>query len=232
MNADPFSHIGGLTSIDLATLDVHVQDLLTRLTTGPTPDRVHELFPYPYTAYLRIFPRIQVAGTGTAGETHWRWQHLAELRDEHVSATVSISRLLEQLHDELVARDIRVEPYIGQLDRVTTVALAQILQQVSPTATQSYFYIRSHSGLGTAPAYLYRGSANLIEHFYVGQPPLLETPTMWWAEDGSWCVTTPQDSPTAYMGGSDMAVQAILQDDRIERYAAAGTDLVDDWFAK
>lgn len=252
MTDNPFAHVNGLTQVDLVNFQrslhttsireriaylnrtpyLPLPDLFLLLSEGPSPTLVRQLFPQPYAAHLRIFPRAQVDGTGTDGAAYWRWQQLAAYIGQPFPTTVSVRQFLERAHHELLALGIRVEPYIGQLDSLTAHALGDVLRRVVPASVQSYFFVRGHSGLGPHPMYVYRGPANLIEHLHAGQPPLRETPTMWWAEDQSWCVTTPQDSPTAYLGGSEEIVQAVLADQRMEAHHVAGTDIVDDWLAK
>lgn len=233
MSSDPFAHIAGLTRIDLATFDPTIQGLLASLSRGPAPARVGQLFPFPVAEQLRILPRPQVSSADVAVASINRWEQIAALVGAELWEPGALRRQLEQLQDDLLAHDMRVMPYIGQLDTSTTAALADLVQQVMPASVGCYFYILGNSELGPELAYLYRGPVAAASRFVLpGRAvPLLERPTMWWAEDGSWCCTTPQDSPSSYLGGPTALVQAVLQDVRIEARRTAADDAVDDWLA-
>lgn len=233
MSRDPFGHVAGLTRIDPATLDPQVQELLASLSRGPAPARVGQLFPFPVVEQLRMLPRPQVSRAGVAAASIKRWDQLAALVGAQLWEPGALRRQLEQIQDELLAHDMRVTPYIGQLDTSTIAALTDILAQLTPVDVSCYFAIRGHSGLGLELIYLYRGPAAAASQF--AQPgtvaPWLETPVMWWAEDGRWCCTTPQDSPSSYLGGSLALVQAVLEDVQIEARRVDADEAVDDWLA-
>ena len=229
---------------DTGTALPDLADLLVQLTNGPAPEYVCQLFPKPFSEYVRIFPRIHVVNHK---ELHIsRWDQLIQDAEAELSpATSTVNQLLKAVNNAFRARNQNASVgyssqggfqglCIGTLDPLTTAALSYVLQQVHPHPRQTYFVFRGNSALGPDSLLAYRGVAALFAQLYLDQSSSLETPTMWWAEDWSWCLTIAQDAPTAYLGGSPEVIHAVLSYSSIEAYKVAHADLADDitndWF--
>lgn len=212
-------------------------DLLVHLTTGPAPEHVYQLFPKPFSEYVRIFPRIQFVNHKELHISRWD-QLIQDVGIELSPATSAVNQLLKAINNAFRAcnQNTRVGYSsqggfqglcIGTLDPLTTAALSHVLQQVHPHPRQTYFIFRGNSALGPYSILAYRGGAALFAQLCPDQSSSLETPAMWWAEDWRWCLTMTQDAPTAYLGGSSEVIHAILNDTSIEAYKVSHTDIVD-----
>lgn len=233
MKQSPFAHIAELLQMDLATLTTPQRALLTSLTIGPAPLVVNQLFFTPFPVYGRLLPRAQVIDVTLSTMQYWRWDHLmSRMGVRPFPSSVSVRHLLLHAAPEISVQGLRVVPLIGQLDVLTITALVDVVQQVYPSPSQCYFYLHGSSNLGSEAAYLYRGPTAALTRLRVQSAQDHETPTMCWATDESWCITIPQDSPCAYIGGSTMLIEAMLGDGQLEVYPAVGTDPVEDWLAR
>ena len=52
----------------------------------------------------------------------------------------------------------------------------------------------------------------------------LQSPNVWWPEDRAWCVATEIDFAWTYIGGGAEAIEAVLDDPRLEALPAKVTD--------
>ena len=74
--------------------------------------------------------------------------------------------------------------------------------------------------------FLARGPLDELGEAYdlFGGSHTVQSPNVWWPDDRAWFVATEIDFESTYVGGSEAAIQAILEDPWLEALPAEPTD--------
>ncbi len=97
------------------------------------------------------------------------------------------------------------------------------IAELNPDRTADRVGVRTFSGLKATQAklqipgrdlLLYRGPVWAAAAFV--EPPVLQTPNLWWPQDRAWCVASDIDLDSTYVGGAHELVDELLRDARLE----------------
>jgi hypothetical protein len=130
-------------------------------------------------------------------------------------------------------------PLRGSLTEEQNIALAEILAGFTGRPGKVWYCLWDGYGWPELPAYgqgpprvrlenedclLFTGpitaSANL-------QPGWAQSPTLWWPDDRGWCVSTPVDGFSTYIGGAEACLNALLSQQRLEILPVQPSDPID-----
>lgn len=190
-----------------------------------TRGAIADLVPDSFEAYTRIFmPARDHHGR------EWRWAELTV--GQQLTAATSWRSVTETVTANAVP-ELRA-PLDGRLDRDRADALARCL---APPADETVFFavwdgwgypkVRS---LGEGRLTLEQDRFHLFAGTIGSLRALLDSdliPMLWWPANQRWCVVTPMDGYSTYVGGSQLVADRILGDSVLEAVPAAPHDTID-----
>jgi hypothetical protein len=188
---------------------------------------VGSVVPDGYAAYGRIFhPTRRSDKPGKV-----RWADIAAERGSSLTPEVRFNALI----DWVPARDGQdpPEPYKapwrGTLQADECARLATIVARFTQTPTKIWFCLWEGYGWPELPrpgegpprvkmpsfdCLLFSGPSSSATAFR--SPPWFQSPTVWWPSDRAWCVVSPVDLYSTYIGCSEACISALLRDPGLE----------------
>lgn len=198
-------------------------------------DRLHpfgrdagSFVPEGFASYLRLLhppARAHEAGPGP------RWKELARRTSTELTAQTRFEQLEAGLTEDLRP------PLTGTLDSEMTRALLPLLTSATTTPERCWFGLwegfgalqgvpGAHVALPERPLVLRSGPLQAVLDLL--DPPLMQSPTLWWPEDRAWCVASEVDFHSTYVGGSTALCEQIMREPRLEALPLTLTDHVTD----
>src|SRR4051812_28603771 len=123
-------------------------------------------------------------------------------------------------------------PAEGHLVTAAAERLAGLLAGFTTTPDACWFAVwtgdppdATTTVLAGRPHRLVRGSLGLAAANFAAEPAE-QGPNLWWPADRAWCVVTDIDLMSTYVGGSEVAVAAVLSGDGLEAWPARPGDPV------
>ncbi len=223
--------------------------LSTPLSDSSNFGTLADHFPEPFAAYARVFhPARKMGGVGKQGV---RWQAVAEASDTKAHRLMQWPNISKV--DAHATRPIRADapwmqiPTEGNLPSDVAAILASILHQFTATPESCWFAVWDGHGFDDKPwmqaaptvningqGYrLFTGPVETATESFYDFPDLPYSANMWWPDDHAWLVVTHIDLQSTYIGGSDAAIEAILDESQLETFQAfiddddtLGSDLI------
>ena len=119
-------------------------------------------------------------------------------------------------------------PLRGSLTEEQNIALAEVLAGFTTLPDKVWYCLWEGYGCPELPAPGQGPPRVHLEHedclLFTGpitassslQPGWAQSPTLWWPDDRTWCVSTPVDGFSTYVGGSAPCLNALVNDPRLE----------------
>ncbi len=112
--------------------------------------------------------------------------------------------------------------------------LATILRQFTTTPENCYFAVWEGHGfddkpwmraapsvdINGQPYRLFTGPIEVATASFHDNPRLLQSANMWWPDDRAWLVVSHIDLHSTYVGGSQKAIEAVLDESQLETFRA------------
>lgn len=130
------------------------------------------------------------------------------------------------------------EPAIGTLPPATAEALVETLRRQTATPDKCWFGVwdglgglprRHTSGVLNFPSRPMRLLTGSVE--CAGQPlsdpPMQQSPSVWWPQDRAWFVATDVDLMSTFVGGTADCIAAVLANPNLEVWQVAADQRVD-----
>lgn len=183
------------------------------LTSTARAGTVAAMVPPVFPTYARVLPPTY---TREDPSRRHRWSEIA--------AATGVPLTAETRFDDLVAGSDRWgRPSDGGLDARETATLARVLAEFTGTPTEAFFCLWEGFGLPETNAWTDRpmrvrtpGREYHLLSGPVAAAPVLPTPvewrcaSLWWPADRAWLVATDIDGYLTYVGGSRVALDAVL----------------------
>lgn len=223
------------------------------LSTPPSDSSIFgtlaDHFPESFSAYARVFhPAKKEDATG---KQPVRWRTVADANNTKVHRLMQWPNVAKV--DFQATRPTEANapwsqiPSEGNLPSDIAATLASILRQFTATPEGCWFTVWDGYGFDDKPwmqaapsvniggqGYrLFAGPVEVATESFYDFPDLPYSANMWWPDDHAWFVVTHIDLQSTYVGGSDAAVEAILNESRLEAFQAfiddddtLGSDLI------
>lgn len=205
--------------------------------------------PKPFAAYARILHPAKKEGA--TGKESVSWQTVAEANGTKVHRLMQWPNIAKV--DFQATRPTKANapwnriPSEGNLPSGIAATLVSILRQFTVTPESCWFTVWDGYGFDDKPwmqaapsvningqGYrLFTGSIEVATASFYDFPDLPYLANMWWPDDHAWFVISHIDLQSTYVGGSEAAVEAILNESQLEAFQAfvddedtLGSDLV------
>jgi hypothetical protein len=163
-----------------------------------------------------------------------RWHEIAAATGRLVGPNTVLDELTgnDDWHNQSLAGVFDVAPAVGELPPVVAEPLVEMLARHTSTAERCWFAVwegwgalDDHWELRAGPRFeaphrayhLLGGPVQDVVDMARSWPPV--TPSLWWPEDGAWCVATEIDFNLTYVGCSSACRDALLDEARLEALA-------------
>ena len=193
-------------------------------------------FPEPFAAYARVLhPAKKEDATG---ERPVRWQTVAEANDTKVHRLMQWPNIAKTDYRAVQPTTSDAPwswlPSEGNLPLGIAAILAAILRQFTITPESCWFAVWDGNGFDDKPwmqaapsvnvsgqGYrLFAGPVEVATESFYDFPDLPYSANLWWPDDHAWLVVSHIDLNSTYIGGSEAAIEAILNESRLETFRA------------
>ena len=201
------------------------QWLVDRLWPGRT-QQVGSVVPDVYPSYGRLLHPVRSAAAD--GPDEIRWSAIAAEHGTSIDSGVRFNDLVGW-RDGRGPPSPYSAPLRGSLTEEQCIALTEALDGFTSRPDQVWYCLWEGYGWPELPAPGQGPPRVHLEHedclLFTG--PLIasvsfrsdawfQSPTFWWPDDRTWCVSTPVDGFSTYVGGSETCVNALISDPRLE----------------
>jgi hypothetical protein len=188
--------------------------------------RVRSLVPDVYPSYGRLLHHARSAIPDEAD--HIRWSSIAAKNGTTIDSGARF-RDLVGWHDGPAPPWPYDAPLRGTLDEDECLALAEILTAYTKTPQTIWYCLWDGLGwpelppprqgpprvrIGHEDYLLFTGPLSASTNFR--SVAWFQSPSIWWPSDRAWCVSTPTDGFSTYIGGSEPCVNALVDHPRLE----------------
>ena len=217
---------------DIKPAEWLLHSLPKRKRSTGTP--VESVIPNVFDEYARVFhPAEDDKGLGTV-----RWSEVAAWSGRSVHTEMQWEAIRQPVSSTLAPKPWRNEPLIGQCPREVLIPLTELLavHTTSPQRCWVCFW-EGYAGIGEAIQRIDEAVPRIQlpdRGYYLlnvpldkiakgvfinkyGHEPLI--PSLWWPDDRTWCVATEIDFRWTYVGGSQVCINKLLEDTRLEDLA-------------
>ena len=199
------------------------------------------LMPRGFASYVRLFHPARNLDGGRV-----RWADIAEWSGRKAHPLMAFERISSSRKGYGAgSRPWTKDPISGSLDREDAIDLARFLAEFTKTPENCFFAVWEGYGQFTPGAMsilttsggqsqfpppeilasprltgvgrnylLYSGPLSAISSFF--ESFWRESPTIWWPEDRTWCISTDIDLDSTYVGAQERCVTALAEDSRFE----------------
>ncbi len=198
-------------------------------------------FPQPFAAYARVFHPAKKEDA--SGRRPVRWGTVAEANNTEVHRLMQWPNIAKVGYRALYPTTADASwswiPSAGTLPSGLAAILATTLRQFTTTPESCWFAVWDghgfsyHPWMQAAPSVdingqpyrLFTGPIEVATASFHDNPHLLQSANMWWPSDRAWLVATHIDLNSTYVGGSGDAIEAILNESRLETFRAVIDDV-------
>ena len=168
-----------------------------------------------------------------------RWSQIAAARGLAIDSGVRF-RELAGWRDGPDPPPPLAAPLDGSLDEEECLALGDVLARFTRRPGTVWYCLWDGYGWPELPAYgegpprvhleheeclLFTGPLTACANFRSG--PWFQSPTLWWPDDRAWCVATPIDGFSTYIGGGVACLEALFREPRLEVLPIGAEDPLD-----
>jgi hypothetical protein len=213
--------------------------LVDRLRERQESDRlsVGAVVPDVYPSYGRLLHPARSALPGDPGEI--RWSTIAAKRGIPIDGSTRF-RELADWHDGPDPPPPYSAPLRGSLDEGQCIALAEVLAGFTSQSQAIWYLLWDGYGspelpapgqgpprvhLGHEDCLLFTGPLTACTSFR--SENWFQSPTVWWPDDRAWCVSTPVDGFSTYIGGSEPCLNVLVSEPRLEVFPVKADQPVD-----
>lgn len=200
-------------------------DQLWPRRAGEVP-RVGGVVPGVYPSYGRLLHPARSSMPSGPGEV--RWSVIAAARGMSLDSGVRF-RDLTGWRDGPEPPPPYDAPARGTLEEEQCVALAEVLAPFTSQPQVAWYCLWEGYGwpelpppgqgpprvrLGHEDCLLFTGALTACVSFRSGE--WFQSPTVWWPDDRAWCVSTPVDGFSTYIGGDEDCLNTLFSEPRLE----------------
>lgn len=204
--------------------DVSVGKWLTDRLWPRETGRVGAFVPEGYPAYGRLLHPAR----SVSGPERWRWSAIAARRGVSIGAEVNF-RALTDWRDGPEPPAPYLAPNRGSLEAEDCLVLADVLAKSVGQSQKCWYCLWDGYGLPDLPApregpprlhlehedcLLFTGPLRSVMNFR--SEGWFQSPTVWWSDDRAWCISTPVESFSTYIAGSEALLNALTSESKLE----------------
>lgn len=193
-------------------------------------------FPQSFATYARVLHPAKKEGA--TGQRPVRWQTVAKANGTKVHRLMQWPNIAKvdyrALHPTRADTSWSWIPLAGTLPPDLAAILVTILRQFTSKPESCWFAVWEGHGFGYhpwmqaapcvdingQPYRLFTGPIEVATASFNNGPRLPQSANLWWPDDRAWLVVTHIDLYSTYVGGSEAAIEAIINESRLEAFRA------------